>query len=123
MGCDRITGPITEVNAKMSDSSERRARRKLLAEAYNQLPSRETLHAAAELERARMQRAVQDEQFALQRGSLAVAVLSQVPRDNEENRPLFGEARKLLFEILKRGVAQLEESDNDEPLPDEEELT
>lgn len=108
----------------MSDSSERRARRKLLAEAYSQLPSRETLHAAAELERVRMQRAVQDEQFALQRGSLAVAVLSQVPRDNEENRPLFLEARKLLLEILKRGVAQLEQSteDDDEAADAEEDL-
>ena len=44
--------------------------------------------------------------FALQRGSLAVAVLSQVPRDNEDNRPLFAEARKLLLEVLKRGVAE-----------------
>jgi hypothetical protein len=54
-----------------------------------------------------MQRAVQDEQFALQRGSLAVAVLSQLPRDNEDNRPLFAEARKLLLEVLERGTAQL----------------
>jgi len=62
------------------DSAARRARRKLLAEAYSSLPSRETLAAAADLERAKAQRAIQDEQFALQRGSLAVAVLSQVPR-------------------------------------------
>ncbi len=70
-----------------------------------------------------MQRAVQDEQFALQRGSLAVAVLSQVPRDNEENRPLFVEARKLLLEVLKRGVAQVEETESDEQPEDEDALT
>lgn len=105
------------------DSAERRARRKILAEAYNRLPSRETLSAAAELERAKMQRAVQDEQFALQRGSLAVAVLSQIPRDNEDNRPLFSEARNLLLEVLKRSVAQLQEFDienGDEEAEDEE---
>jgi hypothetical protein len=105
------------------DSAERRARRKILAEAYNRLPSRETLSAAAELERAKMQRAVQDEQFALQRGSLAVAVLSPVPRDNEDNRPLFSEARNLLLEVLKRSVAQLQEPDDedgDEEAEDEE---
>ena len=105
------------------DSADRRARRKLLAEAYNRLPSRETLSAAAELERAKIQRMAQDEQFALQRGSLAVAVLSQVPRDNEENRPLFAEARNLLLEVLKRSSAQLQESedeDDDEEAEEEE---
>ena len=40
----------------MADSAERRARRKLLAEAYNHLPSRETLSAAAQLERAEIRR-------------------------------------------------------------------
>jgi len=102
------------------ESAERRAQRQLLAEAYKRLPSRETLSAAAELERAKMQRAVQDEQFALQRGSLAVAVLSQVPRDNEENRPLFAEARNLLLEVLKRSSAQLQESDEADEDDDEE---
>lgn len=103
------------------DSADRRARRKLLAEAYKSLPSRETLSAAAELERAKMQRAVQDEQFALQRGSLAVAVLSQVPRDNEENKPLFAEARRMLLEVLKRGVAQLQILDEDDEEAEDEE--
>jgi hypothetical protein len=105
----------------MSESSERRARRKLLADAYSHLPSRETLQAAAELERVKMQRAVQDEQFALQRGSLAVAVLSQVPRDNEENRPLFVEARQMLLEVLRRGLMQLRESEeeSDQEIEDE----
>lgn len=105
----------------MSDSADRRARRKLLAEAYNRLPTRETLQAAAELERARMQRAAQNEQMALQKGSLAVAVLSQVPRDNEENKPLFAEARELLHEILKKGLQQLHDLDQaDEEDRDEE---
>ena len=103
----------------MPDSAERRARRKLLTEAYNRLPTREALQAAADLERARMQRASQTEQMALQKGSLAVAVLSQVPRDNEENKPLFAEARNLLHEILRRGLAQLEEAE--EEMGDEEE--
>ena len=58
----------------MSDSAERRAKRKLLAQAYSSLPSREVLQAASELERARMQHASQTEQMALQKGSLAVAV-------------------------------------------------
>lgn len=92
------------------DSAERRARRKLLAEAYNILPSRETLHAAAELERAKMQRAVQNEQLAVQKGSLAVAVLSQIPRDNEENKPVFLAARELLLETIADGLEQLREA-------------
>ncbi len=55
----------------------------------------------------------------LQRGSLAVAVLSQVPRDNEENRPLFTEARNMLLEVLKRGVARLSEEDAEEELDED----
>jgi hypothetical protein len=99
-----------------------------MADAYNRLPSREVLQAAAELERTKMQRSTQHEQMALQRGSLAVAVLSQVPRDNEENKPLFTEARNLLHEILSRGLAQIQEADledeeddegGDEPAPEE----
>ena len=104
---------------KSMDSAERRARRKILAEAYSQLPSRETLQAAAELERAKVQRAIQDEQFALQRASLAVAVLSQIPRDNEENRPLFAEARTLLHEVLRRSVEQTKRRDDEESEPAE----
>lgn len=106
------------------DSAERRARRKLLAEAYSRLPSRETLQAAAELERAKMQRGVQDEQFALQRASLAVAVLSQIPRDNEENKPLFSEARTLLLEVLKKSAERLqhEEQDDEDEAPEDGEL-
>ncbi len=106
----------------MSDSGERRARRKLLADAYNRLPSRETLQAAAELERVRMQRDSQHEQMALQKGSLAVAVLSQVPRDNEENKPLFTEARDLLHEILKRGLEQIRAIDEEVDDEQEEEV-
>ncbi len=107
----------------MSDSAERRARRKLLAEAYSSLPSRETLQAAADLERAKLQRAGQNEQMALQKGSLAVAVLSQVPRDNEENKPIFTEARNLLHEILKRGLEQLRKSIEEEAEDEEGEPT
>ncbi|HLY01133.1 MAG TPA: hypothetical protein VKR56_01405 [Candidatus Cybelea sp.] len=98
----------------MSDSAERRARRKLLAQAYSQLPTREALQAATELERAKIQRAGQNEQMAIQKGSLAVAVLSQVPRDIEENKPLFAEARNLLHEILVKGLFQLQAIDQDE---------
>lgn len=110
----------------MPDSAERRARRKLIAEAYNALPSREVLQAAAELERAKMQRANQNEQMSLQRGSLAVAVLSQVPRDNEDNKPLFIDARNLLHEIMQRGIAELKqvpENDDDEYPGEEDEFT
>lgn len=49
--------------------------------------------------------------MALQKGSLAVAILSQVPRDDENNKPLFIEARNLLQEILKRGISLLDEID------------
>lgn len=93
----------------MTDSAQRRARRKMLADAYKSLPTREMLQAATELERTKMQRMSQNEQMALQKGSLAVAVLSQVPRDNEENKPLFTEARNLLHEILAKGLTQLQE--------------
>jgi hypothetical protein len=104
-----------------SDSAERRARRKLLAEAYNRLPTREALQAAADLERAKMQGASQNEQFALQKGSLAVAVLSQVPRDNEENKPLFTAARELLHEILRRGLVQAQKAEESDEEPEDEE--
>lgn len=73
----------------MSDSAERRARRKLLAEAYSNLPSREVLQAATDLERAKAQSLSQSEQMALQKGSLAVAILSQIPREDDHNKPLF----------------------------------
>ena len=108
----------------MPDSAERRARRKLFAEAYAQLPSREAFQAAADLERAKMQRESQREQMALQKGSLAVAVLSQVPRDNEENKPLFVDARNLLHEILRHGIEQLQDvapGDRDDDGTSEEE--
>jgi hypothetical protein len=104
----------------VTDSAERRARRKLLADAYKSLPTREMLQAATELERAKMQRMSQSEQMALQKGSLAVAVLSQVPRDNEENKPLFTEARNLLHEILAKGLAQLQELPKEDEDEDED---
>jgi hypothetical protein len=91
----------------MSDSADRRALRKAAAEASRHLPTREALQAAAQLEQleqTRMQRATQSAQLALQNGSLAVAVLSQIPRDNEENKPLFMAARKLLGEVLVRAI-------------------
>jgi hypothetical protein len=81
----------------MSDSSERRALRKLQAEGYRYLPSREVLQAATVLEQAKAQRAVQEAQLAVQRGSLAVAVLSQVPRDIEENKRVFATARDAAY--------------------------
>ncbi len=58
--------------------------------------------------------------MALQKGSLAVAVLSQVPRDNEENKSLFTEARDLLHEILRKGLAQLQAADEDDEDENEE---
>jgi len=99
---------------QVSDSAERRARRKLLAEAYSHLPARETLQAATDLERTRMQRASQSEQMMLQKGSLAVAVLSQVPREDDNNKPLFAGARELLQEILNKGIAQVREMGDEE---------
>lgn len=64
-----------------------------------------------------MQSVSQSEQMALQKGSLAVAILSQVPRDDEHNKPLFAEARNLLLAIIKKGldlVVQPLEDDYDE---------
>jgi hypothetical protein len=72
------------------------------------------LQAATDLEKSKMNRSSQNEQMALQKGSLAVAILSQVPRDDEYNKPLFVEARNLLQEILKKGIALLQEPDDDE---------
>ena len=62
---------------------------------------------------ATSQRAHQTEQMALQKGSLAVAILSQIPRDDEHNKPIFAEARNLLQAILKRGVDILDEPEED----------
>ncbi len=107
----------------MSDSAERRARRKFLADAYRTLPSREALQAAADLERVKMQRTQQNAQMALQQGSLAVAILSQVPRDDENNKPIFVEARNMLKEILKRGLQLLEEAEEELEEDDESEET
>lgn len=56
----------------------------------------------------------QSEQMALQKGSLAVAVLSQLPRDNEENKPLFTEARDHLHAILRQGLEHLQADDEDD---------
>jgi hypothetical protein len=98
----------------LSDSAERRAKRKLIAGAYNSFPSREILQAATEFEKVKAQRQSQSEQSAIQKGSLAVAILSQVPRDDEHNKPLFVDARSLLQGILKKGLANLEEPDDDE---------
>ncbi len=103
-----------------SDSAERRAQRKLAAEAYKYLPSRETLQAATQLEHAKMERATREEQLAVQKGSLAVAVLSQLPRDNEDNKPIFVAARELLLRILKQGFVQLQEAEDEEGLEDDE---
>lgn len=101
----------------MPNSADRRAQRALEARAYRYLPSREVLQAAAQLEQAKMERATRDSQLTLQAGSLAVAVLSQVPREPEENKPVFVAARKLLVEILQRAQATLESPD-----PDDDEL-
>lgn len=54
-----------------------------------------------------------------QKGSLAVAVLSQVPRDDEQNKPIFGDARNLLQAILKKGLVLLEE--DEEEIEDDDE--
>lgn len=56
-----------------------------------------------------MQRSAQTEQLTVQKASLAVAVLSQIPRDNEENKPIFAAARELLLESVKEALAELRE--------------
>jgi hypothetical protein len=85
-----------------------------LAEAYSNLPTREVLQAAAELERAKSQSLSQSEQMALQKGSLAVAILSQIPREDDNNKPLFADARALLHGILQRGISELDRINEDD---------
>lgn len=106
----------------MPESSERRAQRKLMADAYRFMPSREVLQAATHLEQAKTEGRTREEQLAVQKGSLAVAVLSQIPRDIEENKPVFHAARELLIEILRTGLASLRDlgghdlgADEDDP--------
>jgi hypothetical protein len=71
------------------------------------------LQAAAALERAKAQRINQEEQAALQKGSLAVAVLSQIPRDDELNKPvLAGRTRQHEFPLeatVRRGSLRFED--------------
>ncbi len=91
-----------------------------MAEAYNRLPSRETLQAATQLEQTKMQRAMQNDQLTLQKASLAVAVLSQIPRDNEENKPAFALSRELLVACLTKALERLQQSDEDDETDAEE---
>jgi hypothetical protein len=102
-----------------SESALRRAKRRLTAEAYKHLPSREVLQAATQLEQVKLQRQVQSEQLILQKASLAVAVLSQVPRDHEDNKPSFGTARLLLEGCLKHALEMLERGDEPDDEDDE----
>jgi hypothetical protein len=98
----------------MPNSAERRAQRALEARAYRYLPSREVLQAATQLEQTKMESATRDSQLTLQAGSLAVAVLSQVPREPEENKPVFIAARGLLVGILERAKSTVESLDHDD---------
>jgi hypothetical protein len=94
----------------MTDSSRRRALRRLEAKFYNSLPARDVLQAATQLEQAKIERATRDGQLGLQRGSLCIAVLSQLPRDKEELKPLFQKANELLSEILDTERARMHEA-------------
>jgi hypothetical protein len=94
----------------MTDSSRRRALRRLEAKFYNGLPARDVLQAATQLEQAKIERATRDGQLGLQRGSLCIAVLSQLPRDKEELKPLFQKANELLSEILDTERARMHEA-------------
>jgi hypothetical protein len=102
----------------MTDSSRRRALRKLESKFYNGLPARDVLQAATQLEQAKIERATRDGQLGLQRGSLCIAVLSQLPRDKEELKPLFQKATELLSEIL-----DMERTRMHEALKEAEDLT
>lgn len=94
----------------MTDSSRRRALRKLEAKFYNSLPARDVLQAATQLEQTKIERATRDGQLGLQRGSLCIAVLSQLPRDKEELKPLFQKANELLGEILDTERTRMHEA-------------
>jgi hypothetical protein len=94
----------------MPESPRRRALRKLEAKFYNNLPARDVLQAATQLEQAKIERATRDGQLGLQRGSLCIAVLSQLPRDKEELKPLFQKANELLSEILDTERARMQEA-------------
>ncbi len=101
----------------MTESAKRRALRKLEAKFYSSLPTRDVLQAATQLEQARIERATRDGQLSLQRGSLCVAVLSQLPRDKDELKPLFQKANDFLAEIL-----DIERTRMQEALSEEQEL-
>lgn len=94
----------------MAESAKRRALRKLEARFYNTLPARDVLQTATQLEQAKIERATRDAQLALQRGSLCVAVLSQLPRDKDELKPLFQKANDFLNEILDIERERMHES-------------
>jgi hypothetical protein len=66
--------------------------------------------AATQLEQAKIERATRDGQLGLQRGSLCIAVLSQLPRDKDELKPLFQKANELLSEILDTERARMREA-------------
>lgn len=113
----------------MPESPRRRAIRKLEAKFYNSLPARDVLQAATQLEQAKIERATRDGQLGLQRGSLCIAVLSQLPRDKDELKPLFQKANEFLNEILDTErsrmhealrEAEAKEDDADLELDDEE---
>jgi hypothetical protein len=108
----------------MPESPKRRALRKLKAELYNSLPARDVLHAATQLEQAKIERATRDGQLGLQRGSLCIAVLSQLPRDKDELKPLFQKANDLLGEILDTERTRMHEAlkDAEKPQEDDAEL-
>jgi hypothetical protein len=94
----------------MPEAPRRRALRKLEAKFYNSLPARDVLQAATQLEQAKIERATRDGQLGLQRGSLCIAVLSQLPRDKDELKPLFQKANELLSEILDTERARMREA-------------
>jgi hypothetical protein len=114
----------------MPESPRRRALRKLEAKFYSGLPARDVLQAATQLEQAKIERATRDGQLGLQSGSLCIAVLSQLPRDKDELKPLFQKANDLLAEILDtertrmhkalKDAEQLEEDDAELELHDED---
>jgi hypothetical protein len=94
----------------MPESPRRRALRKLEAKFYNSLPARDVLQQATQLEQVKIERATRDGQLGLQRGSLCIAVLSQLPRDKDELKPLFQKANELLGEILDTERARMHEA-------------
>jgi hypothetical protein len=102
-------------------AATRRLRRELAG-----LPSADQLRELQNLERQREGERNSKTQQSLQAGSLALALISQAPREVRENEPLFAKARQVLDGLLDQTIEALaalnapEAAEEDDDEDDEE---